>query len=61
MCLIFVPCIAGLCIENQHCALSFVNIIITNSRYDRFCFTMLFTYCVFLVVINCGLHPFCIF
>jgi hypothetical protein len=27
------------------------------SRYDRFCFAMLFTYCVFLVVINCGLHP----
>jgi hypothetical protein len=27
------------------------------SRYDPFCFTMLFTYCVFLVVINCGLHP----
>jgi hypothetical protein len=26
-------------------------------RYDRFCFTMLFTYCVSLVVINCGLHP----
>jgi hypothetical protein len=24
---------------------------------NRFCFTMLFTYCVFLVVINCGLHP----
>jgi hypothetical protein len=30
---------------------------IVYSRYDRFCFTMLFTYCVFLVVINCGLHP----
>jgi hypothetical protein len=27
------------------------------SRYDQFCFIMLFTYCVFLVVINCGLHP----
>jgi hypothetical protein len=30
---------------------------IAYSRYDRFCFTILFTYCVFLVVINCGLHP----
>jgi hypothetical protein len=30
---------------------------IVYSRYDRFCCTMLFTYCVFLVVINCGLHP----
>jgi hypothetical protein len=30
---------------------------IVYSRYDRFCFTMLFTYCVFLVVINCSLHP----
>jgi hypothetical protein len=30
---------------------------IVYSRYDRFCFTMLFTYCIFLVVINCGLHP----
>jgi hypothetical protein len=24
----FVPCIAGLCIENQHCALGFVNVFI---------------------------------
>jgi hypothetical protein len=30
---------------------------IIYSLYDRFCFTMLFTYCVTLVVINCGLHP----
>jgi hypothetical protein len=29
--LVFVPCIAGLCIENQHCALGFVNVFITNA------------------------------
>jgi hypothetical protein len=26
--LMFVPCIAGLCIENQHCALGFVNFLL---------------------------------
>jgi hypothetical protein len=29
--LMFVLCIAGLCIENQHCALGFVNVFITNA------------------------------
>jgi hypothetical protein len=29
--LMFVLCIAGLCIENQHCALGFVNIVITDA------------------------------
>jgi formate/nitrite transporter FocA (FNT family) len=29
--LMFVPCIAGLCIENQHFALGFANIFITNA------------------------------
>jgi hypothetical protein len=49
--------------KNQHCALSFVNIFITNAAPT--CFG---TYvpsvgsdCVVLVVFNCGLHPFCIF
>jgi hypothetical protein len=27
----FVPCIAGLYMENQHCALGFVNVFITNA------------------------------
>jgi hypothetical protein len=27
----FVPCIAGLCIENQHCAVGFVNLFTTNA------------------------------
>jgi hypothetical protein len=27
----FVLCIAGLCIENEHCALGFVNVFITNA------------------------------
>jgi nucleosome binding factor SPN SPT16 subunit len=27
----FVPCTAGLCIENQHCALGFVNVSFTNA------------------------------
>jgi hypothetical protein len=27
----FVPCIAELCIENQHCSLGFVNVFITNA------------------------------
>jgi hypothetical protein len=31
----FVPCIAGLCIKNQHCAHSFVNIFITSSRISN--------------------------
>jgi hypothetical protein len=26
--LMFVPCLAGLCIENQHCALGFVNVLL---------------------------------
>jgi hypothetical protein len=29
--LMVVPCIAGLCIENQHCVLGFVNVFITNA------------------------------
>jgi hypothetical protein len=29
--LMFVPCIAGLCIENQHSKLVFVNVFITNA------------------------------
>jgi hypothetical protein len=31
MFLVFVPCVAGLCIENQHCALGYINIFITNA------------------------------
>jgi hypothetical protein len=34
--LMFVPCIAGLCIENQHCALGFVNVFITNAATTCF-------------------------
>jgi putative effector of murein hydrolase LrgA (UPF0299 family) len=34
--LMFVPCIAGLGIKNQHCALSFVNIYITNAASTCF-------------------------
>jgi hypothetical protein len=48
-----------ICIENQHCALGFVNVFITNAAPT--CFGTYVPSSFFLVVINCGLHPFVYF
>jgi hypothetical protein len=40
----FLPCIAGLRIANQHCSLGFVNVFITDALLYQF------TYCILLLL-----------
>jgi hypothetical protein len=49
----FVPCIAALCIENQHCALGFVNVFTTNAAPTCFGTYVPSSGSVFVLVSRC--------
>jgi hypothetical protein len=57
--LMFVPCIAGLCIENQHRALGFVNVFITNAAPTCFGTYVPSSGSFFVLVSTCKLRQLC--